>query len=796
MMPTSHKLFGLFGAKSSQETEDLESLRDITDDVIEADFVPYACLFDPHSIATKNGEILQIIRLSGITAQGVRVEDLRGKLRDAISKHIPNTQYAFWIHTMRRRAPLMPPDRFPDSTSQTIDSHWRAAHAIDEYYVNELYVTVVRAGHPTGADAAPQREFIRSLWPPADMKLRAEVMESARMELEQTVTNMMADLHHYGAHRLGIAERDGVMYGEHLEFLEQLINLKARPMPVPQEDLSEYLTSGDVTFGFNAMEVRTADGERRFAAILTIKEYKEVSLQGLDEFLEIPCELIVTQCFDFIGAKQARNEYQKQAHYMRLSGDAEMAQWSEVDALTRDDGLGERAFGQQQTSLFMIAPTVKALEDNIQKVRRALRRLGIVSVREDLRFEEMYWAQLPANFLFIARHNSVNTMHLAGFVKLARPPLGNSRNSAWGAPLIIFRNAQRRPCFFSFFDSPKPHTTIIAKRGRGRASFTHMLLAHTRKWQGSRIWMMDTQSRSTPFMESMGAHMVHLGREGASINPFQLENTPSNREFLVLWATMLLDPSGQSTTPSRIQFFKEIIAALMECAPEERSVATLVAMATQRDASLAEIFAAHLRDPITLRVFNQLNDALQMQQNLCVNLAELYQHAHHRTLIASYILHRMTDALDGTPTIIVLDEAFILFNNPIFAPRVAAWLAYVQSKNAVVIMGTSDVAASAETGIVASAMAEVGHRFMFADHSPEQAYLDHFGISEDAFAILPEFGGDSRMVLHQDHAGQLQLYQTQMPLSEELHMLLAGTAKPKPKRNSEDIMAGLTGDAA
>jgi preprotein translocase SecF subunit len=44
-------------------------------------------------------------------------------------------------------------------------------------------------------------------------------------------------------------------------------------MPVPDQDLSHYLTSGDITFGFDAMEVRTAEGKRRFAAILTIIGY-------------------------------------------------------------------------------------------------------------------------------------------------------------------------------------------------------------------------------------------------------------------------------------------------------------------------------------------------------------------------------------------------------------------------------------------------------------------------------------------------------------------------------------------
>ncbi|MDC3911892.1 hypothetical protein KQE47_26545, partial [Raoultella planticola] len=75
----------------------------------------------------------------------------------------------------------------------------------------------------------------------------------------------MARLAPFGARLLTVVERDGVFYGEQLEFLEKLINLEERPMPVPLEDLSQVLTSGEITFGHSSMEVRTAEGKRRFA---------------------------------------------------------------------------------------------------------------------------------------------------------------------------------------------------------------------------------------------------------------------------------------------------------------------------------------------------------------------------------------------------------------------------------------------------------------------------------------------------------------------------------------------------
>src|SRR5262249_26202739 len=159
-------------------------------------------------------------------------------------------------------------------------------------------------------------------------------------------------------------------------------------------------------------------------------------------------ELIITQCFDFVGASQARNTYQRQQRYLGISGDAELAKWVEIDRLTAQNTGSERAFGEQQTSLFLIAPSVKQLESNVRMAQRALMRLGIVAIREDLRFEDCYWAQLPGNFPFIARKHSIDTDHLAGFVNLQRQPMGNAQGSKWGPPVSLLTTAQDSPYFF------------------------------------------------------------------------------------------------------------------------------------------------------------------------------------------------------------------------------------------------------------------------------------------------------------------------------------------------------------
>ena len=787
------KILKLLTPKASRDQQDLEEMRDITDDVIESDFVPYACLFDPYTIATKNGELLQIIRLSSGDAQSQQVQNLREIFRQAIAQKIPNTEYALWLHTMRRSKPLMDANDYPENFTRAVDREWRKSHGIDESYSNAIYVTLVRAGEPVGKEADRSKAFLRSLWPPNDVRVRSAYMQRAAQELNATMDSIMEELQHYGARRLGIAERDGVPYGEHLEFLEQLINLEARPMPIVEQDLSEYLTSGDVTFGFNAMEVRTAEGKRRFAAIMTIKEYKEASLAGLDQFLEIPCELIVTQCFDFIGAERARKEYQTQARYVQLSNDKELESWAEIDQLTNDQGLGARGFGQQQLSLFMIAPSLKQLENNIKMVRRALTRLGLMTIREDLRFEEMYWAQLPANFTFIARSSSVNTAHLGGFVKIEKPPLGNRNHGPWGPPLTIFRNAQGAPKFFSFHDQALPHTAIIGRHGKGRTTLLHSLLAHTRKWPGTRLWMIDSRGRSKPFIDTLSGTNVAIGKDHVGINPFLQQDSEATREFIALWVSSLLDPTGAQNNQTMLGFFQFLAAEIMQIPPNMRNLEWFVTEFTREDPMLAKEFAAvvaSLGDTV-----NAARDSVSLSDVCCFDISAVIAHPVMRGAVSSYLLHRITMALDGTPTIIVLDEAFLLLDNPLFGSRLQGWMDYVTRQNVVLITVAAEIEASLNTGLVPALMQGMGHRFVFPDEHAIPEYMSHFGLTEESYSILAEISGPKRFVIHQEQA-QLSLYRNDLQLSPAIADVLRGVRKEQVKKQASDVLAELMGTPA
>src|SRR3546814_13157708 len=72
----------------------------------------------------------------------------------------------------------------------------------------------------------------------------------------------------------------------------------------------------------------------------------------------------------------------------------------------------------------------------------------------------------------------------------------------------------------------------------------------------------------------------------------------------------------------------------------------------------------------------------------CFEMEELMHSKAAVMAVLHYLFARFDERFDGAPTLLILDEAWLFLDDPVFAARIRQWLKTLRKKNVSVIFST------------------------------------------------------------------------------------------------------------
>lgn len=667
------------------------------------EFIPYYCHYNPDTVLTKNGELLQIIKVSSNT-QGLNYESgdsqtVREIIRKAVMECVKTDHFSFWIHTIRKRRPISFEGNYSNKFAAYVHDQWRKKHRWKYQYYNEVYLTIIREGQ--SSEMFNPVHFKHVFLPQMNRDFRNRYLDAMHKDLDNVVTNMLHIIRtHYNAHRLGVTERipsdllpnlhQPIFYSEPAEFLGTLLNLTAEPRPLLQLDLSNAINDHTVTFGYNALETKSAAGVRRFGALLTLKQYHEAPAETIDRILQASTEMIVSQSFVFIPHKQALKALKAQKELFDISGDAYSSRVTGLDDTLRNNNQKPIDFGEQQISITVIVDEYKNLEHDVIATQNMFGQLGMTTVREDIMLEECFWAQLPGNFEFIRRKDIISTAKIAGFSRLNRFPTGKDTGNHWKEAVTTIPTSVSAPYFFNFHHQDNGHTLLIdfnSFHDQAAQIIENFLLTTSLKYDG-RLFIFDYKQSARLLFDKIDGEYYSLDqKKPLFINPFSLEYNPRNVAFLLAWCSMLIEPS-QPLSAQQKETLRGAIEQIFAGTPSDRTMAGLAHVLATQDAAIAGALTGTLAS-ITPRCI-QASDKLNLSARaVAFNMDPLLKNPQGASAVFAYLLHRIISDMDGRPTIIVLNEMFDLLENDFFAPRLESLLEMLKQNNIMMFFSTN-----------------------------------------------------------------------------------------------------------
>lgn len=729
------------------------------------DFIPYAAHYDEDTIITKNGELMEVIKITGFNFETIREVNsehspLRAIIRDSIMRNVGSDEVAVWIHTMRRKRNIAMSENLKETFCKELNQKWVQKNNWDSQYINELYITFLGEGEKL--DITDPRIILDSLRPKTELKKRKEALTRSAEKLDKVTRKVMKDLEKFGAKKLTVYQKDGIYYSEILGFISKLMNMREQELPLEPIDLSQLIPTNKVIFQYNVVQVEGRD-EKHFGAILSVKEYQEVTTAEIDKFLQLPVQFMVSESFDFVTKKEALQAYQDQKKIYELSGSKFMADISGVsDIISGNDS--PTAYGKHQIVITILEDTVKDMQKALSVVVDALRELGVVFVREDLFLEYCYWSQMPGNFDFLKRQSYIPTNKIGGYASLYNFPAGKMNDNHWGKAVTVFRTQNNTPYFFNFHYGINGHTALIGPVKSGKTVLLNFLISEAQKYNGRTIYF-EREEDNEIFVNSIGGkyHKINtlINQGTLYLNPLLLPDEPENRRFLVEWLEYLIeftDENGNNIqnyipiSKEDLDLVKKAVEVNYSSPKEERMLSFLIPKIWGHDKNLnptTRRLGHWYMDGKYAKYFDSGIDNIDTKSLVTAfNFSNIIGNHSVAIPMITYLLHRAEQLMHvDTPTIIVLEEAWEMIDNPALAPRIEAWLERITEKNGIVIFSTEAPEIAEKSAVTKKVMANVATKMYLPNNEASENYKYAFGLTDDEFNAIKTLDKNSRQFL-------------------------------------------------
>ena len=652
----------------------------------DVNFIPYVCHYNAETILTKDGELMQIIRVAGFhESVATQINSLRESIRNSLLDHVEDNDFALWFTTIRRRKNIIPKGDYEKSFAQYVNKVWNDDNSWGSQYVNELYISVIIEGVDTSITNV--ETLLRSVTYKATKNFHSAKLEQACSKLSDLTSKIINDISSYKARLLTISEWNNILYSEHLRFFGKIINLHEERFPVSYHDISHKLATHKVAFGDYDLEVVGKDN-KNYAAMLSIKEYSEIISSQLDTILQLPFEFIITQSFDFIQHGKDLEHYKYQDYILNVSNDNDFKEIIELDSIVEDKEGLPTDYGELQTTIMIISDKKKELEDDIVSLYEKFNDLGIVAIRENIFAEHCYWSQLPANFAFIRRQKTIDIHQIAGFAALYNFPAGTINNNHWGPAATVLHTIINTPYFFSFHDGEEGHSMILGDSSLQKSVLLNFLVIQSLRFK-PKIFYFDFQEVAKCFINLIDGKYYKISsnedglEKNLQINIIESLNNKENIKYLSQFFYNLSIITKSEEVKKELVNINKIVKKIYQS--KAQNLKSAIECFNCQETSNIYQHLSNLYNKIFGKIFDQKTEINWNDDIIAFDLTQIINKKALLMPIIDYLLYKIEQQLDSNPAIVVFNEAWELLDNPIMSPKIDAMLTRFKEKNCVAI---------------------------------------------------------------------------------------------------------------
>jgi type IV secretion system protein VirB4 len=710
-----------------------------------ADHLPWAALVAPGVVLNKDGSFQR-----SLTFRGPDLESSTEAELVAVSARANNvlkrfgSGWALFFEAVRQEALAYPKSRFPDAASWLVDEERRAAFEGEgQHFESRYYGTFVWMPPADHSDAAGRALVDR----PGERGVRdwRAALAGFLAETDRAL-DLLAGF---------MPEVRALADAETLTYLHACVSARPHPVRVPETPIYLDAILADTSFT-GGLEPLLGDTHLRTVSVLG---FPGASRPGLLDALNA-ADFGYRWTTRFIALDKAQatkvltgirrqwfNKRKSIAALLRevLYNQPTQLLDSDADNKVVDADLALQALGGDHVAFGYLTTTITVAdrdraeaERKVRAVERIINGLGFTSVREGVNAVEAWLSSLPGHVYANVRQPLIHTLNLAHLMPLSAVWAGPAANRHLGGPPLLYaQTAGTTPFRLSSHVGDVGHMLVVGPTGAGKSVLLALMALQFRRYPDAQLYIFDKGFSARAAVLAMGGahHSLGLGTDtgGAlAFQPLRRIVDPAERSWAAEWIAALLTHENVAVTPEIKDAVWSALVSLASAPAEERTL-TGLALLLQSNTLRTALAAYTLEGP-----YGRLLDAAEQNLSLadvqCFETEGLMNEAGVVAPVLTYLFHRLEERFDGRPTLLVLDEAWIFLDHPLFAARIREWLKTLRKKNVAVLFATQSLADIADSSIAPAIIESCPQRiFLPNDRALEpqsRAAYERFGLNE------------------------------------------------------------------
>lgn len=693
-----------------------------------ADLVPYAGLVDNGIILLKDGSLM-----AGWYFAGPDSESSTDAERNEISRQINailsrlGSGWIIQVEAIRVLAgdyPTEAESHFPDPVTRAIDDERRAHFQTERGHFESRHALILTWRPPEPRRSGLTR-YVYSDAASRSATYADTVLQSfltSLREVEQYLANVVS------IRRMMTREtpdRGGfrvARYDELFQFIRFCVTGENHPVRLPDIPMYlDWLVTAELQHGLTPMV------ENRFLGVVAIDGLPAESWPGILNTLDrMPLTYRWSTRFVFLDAEEARARLERtrkkwqqkvrpffdqlfQTQSRSVDQDAMMMVAETEDAIAEASSQLV-AYGYYTPVIVIFEEDPTRLQEKCEAIRRLIQAEGFGARIETLNATDAFLGSLPGVSYANIREPLINTRNLADLIPL---------NSVWSgspvAPCPFYPPASpplmqvasgSTPFRLNLHVDDVGHTLIFGPTGSGKSTLLALIAAQFRRYARSQVFAFDKGGSMLPLTLGLDGDHYQIGGDigssdgevkALSFCPLAELSTDGDRAWASEWIEMLVALQGVTITPDYRNAISRQLALMAES--RGRSLSDFVSGVQMRE--IKDALHHYTVDGPMGQLLDAEEDGLALGAFQCFEIEELMNMGERNLVpVLTYLFRRIEKRLTGAPSLIILDEAWLMLGHPVFRDKIREWLKVLRKANCAVVLATQSISDAERSGII------------------------------------------------------------------------------------------------